>query len=457
VPLAKYRNAQLQGDATLQSEQGSGSGSSTLAPQPPLLLPYSGQDQQLAARLMAQLLAREAGLSTQLLAALLRSPLASQLGGRQPGLAGLGPGLDLCAPNVTGASLQRLLADAAGPGGSSGGAGLGQASQQLSQLLSDLGAVLGTSAPTSPTSYLEPAFLAGAAALDTQSSSGAGASVLGSGSQARAAKEAAGREVGGRAVGCACGRMGRLTQAAALSWLAEWRLLAMEVHAHAGRCRHAACARFLAATHAPPPQRRPSAPVDQICLQLRPLYYVADNCSALAPADARVVAQLGCVLDALLGVPLHCASAQPQWEPDQQGLRQEIFCGWQAAACVATLDGQARAVQEVRLPAYQVGALVGTSLAPAWLRQRQVPWSSKPALLPNWQRHARAVRRCRVGWPDGVVLVWNSGVAAGSRCHRASLGRVQAASTRCWAAGGCSHPAVAQPAVRLAGHRQHVL
>jgi hypothetical protein len=330
VPLAQYRNAQLRDDGALREGGGGGGGggggaaNATLAPQPPLLLPYTGRDEQAAGRLMVQLLARDASLSAGLLATFLRSPLLA--GGRQQ--AGLAS-LDLCAPNATRAALQQLLASAtgngtAGSGGSSSGAAdLGRASQQLSALLSELGAVLGTAAPTSPTSYLEPAFIEGSAAFDTQSGAGgggglAGGSLLGGGgSQARAARETAGEEVGRRAACLASRRWGPVP--------AAWRPRVAKRHS----------------------SQRPA--------QVRPLYYVAPDCSALAPADARVVAQLGCALDKLLGVPLRCASAQPQWAPDQQRLSREIFCGWQAAGCVA-LDGQqAGEVREVRLPAYQVG------------------------------------------------------------------------------------------------------
>ncbi len=263
VPLAQYRNAQLQDDGALREGAcGDGSAGAALAPAPPLLLPYTGRDQQAAGRLMGQLLARDANLSTQLLATFLRSPGAAQLAGGGP--AGLAA-LDLCAPNTTRASLQQLLAAAAGNatsaapaagGGSSfGAADLGRASQQLSGLLSELGAVLGTAAPTSPTSYLEPAFIQGSAALDTQSGAGAGGGLAGGGllggggSQARAAREAAGKEVRRRAAAAQHAR------AAGPSHLPGWRSRAgfvatepgSHLRAHAGAAAVLRGARLLGA------------------------------------------------------------------------------------------------------------------------------------------------------------------------------------------------------------------
>lgn len=379
MPLAQYRNLQLQDDSGVQPAQVSGSnGSAVTAPQPPLLLPYSGQDRQVAGRLMAQLLARDVDLSTQLLTIFLRSSVASQLGTGQAGLANL----DLCASNVTAQSLRSFLQGAsnvtgsgAAPGNSSSGSNsLGDSAQGLSQLMANLGAVLGTSAPTSPTNLVEPAFVEGSAALDTQSGSassnsfglpsGAGGGAQGSSTQEVSGQGAPYLSAAHRAApGCTCVHVSGMSRGCAQS-------LALHTLPSGLACT---CARPGSTEALGPPHEAVLGPTrtheymthDTCCpcclTQVRPLYYLAPDCGALPPGDARVLAQLGCALGKLAGVALQCASAQPQWRPDLAGLAAEVYCGWRGSGCVASDSSGSSAgvrVQDVRLSTDQVGGWV---------------------------------------------------------------------------------------------------
>lgn len=256
VPLEKYRNPKLESDASFLSNSVNASANGkpvrTLARGSnetyPVTMFYRGENRTLAERLTKGTLTRVTPLVNQLLQSLPQTPG----GGGLQALTALSS-INLCSSNT---SLAQLMQSLAGPGAanidvnSTNMTQMASVASLLTEFLSNYSIVLGTSAATSVTNYIEPAFVADAGfSSATRNSVG----------------------------------MGTV-------------------------------------------QYKPSTDV-------RPLYYMSDNCTALGTLDRQLIGNLSCALERQIRIPMECTTVVPMWMPDRRAQDTNVFCGWRESGC----------------------------------------------------------------------------------------------------------------------------